>query len=130
MNSGLESSVSLNSTRARFWFLPARAAAAEDKAAVGQAAVVPEQLLLREKVHRGVVVGKVVGHGDDRLLDAGPVGPLLRHHKALPHVLLPGGQRRIGAAAHRIQGGGDRDGVLPRVPDAGDAGGRRRSGPG
>ena len=102
-------------------FLPARAAAAEDKAAVGQAAVVPEQLLLREKVHRGVVVGKVVGHGDDRLLDAGPVGPLLRHHKALPHVLLPGGQRRIGAAAHRIQGGGDRDGVLPRVPDAGDA---------
>ena len=111
-------------------FLPARAAAAEDKAAVGQAAVVPEQLLLREKVHRGVVVGKVVGHGDDRLLDAGPGGPPPPPPQSTPACASAGWSapdwRRCAPHPGRRGPGW----CTAARPGRRGCGGRRRSGPG
>lgn len=94
---------------------PAGFPGVDHKAPVGDAAVVPLQLLLGDKVDGGVIVGKIVGHGDDLPLNAGQVGPLLRHYKALPGVLLAGGQLRRAPRPDSLQGLGHGDGVLPGV---------------
>lgn len=101
--------------------VPAGVPAAQHEAAVGQAGMVAGHLLRGYKVHGGVVVGEVIGHGGDFPRDAPGVRALLGHHEAFTGVLLPGGQLRIGAGAHRFQRGGHGDGVLPGVRHAGDA---------
>ena len=74
--------------------------------------MVPVQLLLGDEVDNGVVLVKVVGHGLDVVFDLSLVCPFLGHHKALPQVLLAGGELRLAAAAHRVHGGLNGDGVL------------------
>ena len=88
---------------------------------MGQAAVVARHLLHGDEVHGGVIIGEIVGHGDDLALHLGGVRALLEHHVADAGVLLAGGQLGIATAAGRFDGGIHRNGVLTGVRNALDA---------
>ena len=49
--------------------IPSRAAGADNKTAMGDSCMVTHQFFLADKVHRGVIISKVVGHGYDGFLD-------------------------------------------------------------
>ena len=54
-------------------------------------------------MNRGIIVGKIVGHGDDFPLNGCQIRPLLCHNKALTGVLFPGSQGGIFTASDPIQ---------------------------
>ena len=85
------------------------------------AGMVAVELLLRDERHRGVIVGEVVRHLDDGLLDSRQVGTFLGHDEALARVLLTRGQLRLLAVAHGFERRGDGHGVLARIGHALDA---------
>ena len=49
--------------------IPSGAAGADDKTAMGNPGMVTHQFFLADEMHRGVIIGKIVRHGDDCFLD-------------------------------------------------------------
>ena len=96
-------------------------AGVDHKAAVGQSFVVRVQLFLRDKMHRRVIVGKIVGHRHDFALDFRCVRAVLEHDVAFAGVLFARGQLGGFAFAHRFDGSFHRHGVLLGVRNAGNA---------
>ena len=94
--------------------------AADHKAPVGQTAVVLLQFFLTDEVDGGVIIREIVGHGHNGLFHRLGVGPFFQHHITFPGVLLPGGQFRLAAAAHRFQGCFHRHRILLGVFDTGN----------
>ena len=77
--------------------------------------MLPRHLFGGDKGNGGIVFVEVVGHGDNGFFNGGFVRAFLCHHIDLAAMLLPCGQLRHGAAAHRFQRLGYGNGVLPRV---------------
>ncbi len=73
-----------------------------------------------DELHGGVVIGKIIGHGLNSVLDGCLVGTLLGHHIAITGVLFPGSQIGGLAAANPIHGLRHRNRVLPAVQNAGN----------
>ena len=73
------------------FILPAGLSGVNHKTAMGNAAVIPLQLFLADKVDRGVVISEIIGHGLDFLFDPVEIGALLSDNKAFPGMLLSGG---------------------------------------
>ena len=71
-------------------------------------------------MHDGVVIGKVVRHGLDRLLDGGLVSAFGGDDEAFAQMLLTGCQHRLAPGANGGNGGFLRDGVLHALLDAGN----------
>ena len=74
-----------------------------DKSTVGNTAVVALHLFCGDEVNDRVVIGKIVGHGDDFALDASEVCTLTGNNKAFTQVLLACGKLGIGTASYRAQ---------------------------
>ena len=92
--------------------------ASDNEAAVGDPAVVTVKLFLRDEVNGSVVIGKIVGHGLDLLLDLCLVCALLCDYEALSCVLLTGGKVGIFAASYSVDSLGNGDSVLLSVGNA------------
>ena len=93
-----------------------RRARADDETAVRKPCMTLLQLLLTDEVHRRIIVGEVVRHRYDRLLDRRRICALLEHDIALTRMLLARRERRIRAAAHGLECRGNRHGVLLGIP--------------
>ena len=78
---------------------------------MGQAGVIPGQLLGADKVDAGVILVKVIGHGLDLPLDALQVGARFGHHPALPQVLVPRRQNGLLAPADGVHRALDGNGI-------------------
>ena len=83
--------------------------------------MVTEKFLLRDKMYRGIIVCKIVGHGHNGRFNGLKIRPLFCHYKTLPCVLLPGGKLRATPASHRCQRFLHRNGILPCIPHPMDA---------
>jgi hypothetical protein len=68
---------------------------------VGNTAVVLVQLFLRDEVYSGVIVGEVVGHCLDVVLDLSLVSAIFSNYEALSCMLLSCGQIGIYAVLQR-----------------------------
>ncbi len=93
----------------------------DDETAVRHPAVVAAQLLKGDKMDGGVVLGKIVGHGDNLTLDLGQIRALLRDDPAFAQMLIARSQLRILARAHGGDRRFDRHGVLLGIHDTRDA---------
>ena len=96
-------------------------AAAENEAAVRHAAVIALEFLLADEMDRRVIIGKIVGHFNDLLLNSRCICAVFKNDKAFSCVLLPCCQLRGLTAADGLEGCVNRDRVLFGVFDAGDA---------
>ena len=77
-------------------------AASQHKSAVWNPRVAGLQFFLRNKMHGGIVIGKIIGHRFNIALHARRVGPFFQHHKTFPRMLLAYGQNGVFAGAHRV----------------------------
>ena len=73
--------------------------------------MVAGKLLGAYKMHRSVVIRKIVGHRDYLALDALKVSALLCNDKALANVLLSCGKLGSNAASYRVKSLLDGNGV-------------------
>ena len=94
------------------FFLPSGNAASQHESPMRNPAVIPPHFFLADKVNGGIVICKIIGHGLDGFFHLGCIGALLQYHKALPGVLLTGGQFRVFSGPYGFQGLFHRNGVL------------------
>ena len=73
------------------------------------------QLLLADKMDRGIIVRKVIGHGHDLFPNRVQIRPVLCHHKTLPGMLFSDRQVRIASAPHSLQRFFHRNGILSGI---------------
>src|SRR5699024_1387848 len=74
----------------------------DDEATVGHGGVITGEGVGVDEGDRGVVVGEVVGHRHDRLLDLGGVRSVLQDDVTVTRVLLPRLEVWAGAASGRV----------------------------
>ena len=77
--------------------------------------MIPFHFLCTDKVHRGVIVGKIIRHGLDFFFDTLFIRAFLKHHKAFSRMLLSGRQIRILSRPDTVQRFLHRDGILPGI---------------
>ena len=82
--------------------VPASSAAMDHKAAVRDSGMIAKKLFLRDEVNRSVIVGKIIRHIDNGLLDFLQVSSWFCHYKAFAGVFLAGAKIGITAAAHSL----------------------------
>ena len=81
------------------FLVPPCATRTDDETAVGYTLVVTVKLFLAYKMHRCVIIGKIVGHVFDFLLDRSLVSAFLYNDKAVSFMFFSGRKLGIGAAS-------------------------------
>ena len=102
------------------FFIPAGLSAADDKATMGNTAVVTLHLFLGNKMHRGIVVCKVVRHCLDGIFHCCRIRAFLQYYKAFSGVFFSGGEVLVFTASNRCQCAFHRNGVLLGILYAGN----------
>src|SRR5690606_10016618 len=90
----------------------AGSATADHEAAMRHVGVVTLEGFFINEMDRGVVVSKVIGHGNDCLLYHCGVRPLFKHHETLTLVLFAGRKRWPLAVPDALDSFGHRHGIL------------------
>lgn len=93
-------------------------AGSDNKTTVRYSAVVLFKLLLSDEMNGSIIVGEVVGHGLDIMLDLSQVCTLLSNYEALSCVLFTGGENGIFAVSYLLESGLNGNGVLLAVLNA------------
>ncbi len=71
--------------------------------------------LLCNKMNRGIIVGEIVRHGYDLLLNPGFISPLLCYHEAFSRVLLSRRKLWLFPVSHGFQSALDGNCILPCI---------------
>ena len=77
--------------------------------------MIPVQFFLRDKMNSGIIIGKIIGHGNNIFPNTLQIRSLCCHHVTLPRMLLPGGKLGIFPRPHLLQSSLHRHSILPRV---------------
>ena len=88
------------------------------KAAVRKSCVLSQKFFFADEINNRVIIGEVIRHSFNRVLDFGGVGTFLKHNKAFAQMFLTRSEFGIFAATNSLKRTVNRHGVLFGIFDA------------